>query len=149
MWLGFCFNEFNSVSNADFHVGFFMLADFHVVLFILYFLVSKTKSNESKHGGSKLWDRHCEIRKSLKKKKKDKDSMKLDDASSTQSDMTDSRSSLTSNETGVGMMYKNVSSREVGVMFFSLVLEYQLCVNIDQHINVLICVYIQLSLRCF
>lgn len=76
--------------------------------------MSKTKSNDSsKIGGSRLWDRNCEIRKSLKKKKKDKDLQKLDDASSTQSDMTDSRSSLTSSETGVGMIYKNVSSREV------------------------------------
>ncbi|KAF8785505.1 regulator of G-protein signaling loco-like [Argiope bruennichi] len=72
--------------------------------------LSKAKSNESKSGGSRLWDRHCEIRKSLKKKKKEKDSHKLDDASSTQSDMTDSRSSLTSSETGV--IFKNVSSRE-------------------------------------
>ncbi|XP_035232278.1 regulator of G-protein signaling loco-like [Stegodyphus dumicola] len=74
--------------------------------------LSKTKSNESKNGGGRLWDRHCEIRKSLKKKKKEKESQKLDDTSSTQSDMTDSRSSLTSSETGVGMLYKNVSSRE-------------------------------------
>ncbi|GFY46654.1 regulator of G-protein signaling loco [Trichonephila inaurata madagascariensis] len=74
--------------------------------------LSKTKSNESKGGGSRLWDRHCEIRKSLKKKKKEKDCHKLDDASSTQSDMTDSRSSLTSSETGVGMIFKKVSSRE-------------------------------------
>lgn len=86
-------------------------------MFYTLFLVSKTKSNESKSGGSRLWDRHCEIRKSLKKKKKDKDSHKLDDASSTQSDMTDSRSSLTSNETGVGIIYKNVSSREVSIIF--------------------------------
>lgn len=82
-------------------------------MYYTLFPVSKTKSSESKSGGSKLWDRHCEIRKSLKKKKKDKDSHKLDDTSSTQSDMTDSRSSLTSNETGVGIIYKNVSSREV------------------------------------
>lgn len=78
----------------------------------LFFLVSKAKSNESKRGGSRLVNRHCDIRKSLKKKK-DKDSQKPDDTSSTQSDMTDSRSSLTSSETGVGMIYKNVSSREV------------------------------------
>lgn len=71
--------------------------------------LSKIKSNESK--SSKLWDRHSEIRKSLKKKK-EKDSQKLDDTSSTQSDITGSRSSLTGSETGMGLMYKNISSRE-------------------------------------
>ncbi|XP_054708318.1 regulator of G-protein signaling loco-like [Uloborus diversus] len=74
--------------------------------------LSKIKSNEYKIGGHRLWDRQCEIQKSLKKKKKEKDLHKLDDTSSTQSDMTDSRSSLTSSETGVGMIHKNVSSRE-------------------------------------
>ncbi|XP_071034903.1 regulator of G-protein signaling loco isoform X1 [Parasteatoda tepidariorum] len=73
--------------------------------------LSKTKSNESKSNGSRLWDRHSEIGKSLKKKKKEKNSQKIDYSSSTQSDITD-RSSVTSSEPGVGLMYKNVSSRE-------------------------------------
>ncbi|KAG8200126.1 hypothetical protein JTE90_018915 [Oedothorax gibbosus] len=70
--------------------------------------LSKAKSNESKNNGTRMWEK--EIRKSLKKKKK-KDSLRMDDNNSTQSDMTD-RSSLTSSENGVGIAFKNMSSRE-------------------------------------
>ncbi|XP_067128151.1 regulator of G-protein signaling loco-like isoform X2 [Centruroides vittatus] len=70
--------------------------------------LSKTKTADVKIVTAKFGDRNSDLRKSSKKKKKDL--IKNEDASSTRSDMTDSHSSLTGSE--LGLISKHIPSRE-------------------------------------